>query len=188
MNTRYGDVALVERPVACAGKGRYFAVVHHGSPGGELHVKVFEYSRKDPRYKGEAAVLRDITLETASRYRGYIVAISVIKHCLHPKSAQVPKANRQPHVERVYSWVVEHDNTVKQAARAARRMHLDNILEGHKVLPVQLPYTSFELQMIPAKHIATTNYWPNAHAAIELRGVERRVGLHHLVLASLANV
>jgi hypothetical protein len=182
------QVALVERPVACAGKGRYFAIVHHGSPGGKLHVKAFEYSRKDPRYKGEAMVLRDITLEIPSRYRGYIVAISVIKECLHPKSAQVARVDRSVHIERVYAWVVEHKNTIKQATRAAKRQHLDDILEGHKIEPVLLPYTPFELHAIRPQHIATTNYWPNAHAAIELRGVERRVGLQHLVRAALASV
>jgi hypothetical protein len=182
------QAALVERPVACAGKGRYIAIVHHGSPGGELRVHAFEYSRKDPRYKGEAAVLRDITLQIPSRYRGYIVAISVIKECQHPKSAAVPKADRSRHIERVYSWVVEHENTIKQPVRAARRQHLDKILEGHSVQQVRLPYTPFELDRLPARQIVTTKYWPNVHASVELRGVERRVGLRHLVLASVANV
>ncbi|HEV7454136.1 MAG TPA: hypothetical protein VGO07_02650, partial [Candidatus Saccharimonadales bacterium] len=99
-------VIQVERPVACAGKGRYIAIVHYGSPGGDLNRRIFEYSRKDPRFKGEAAVLRDITQSLPARYRGYIIAISIIKQCLHPISPDVPKHDRSVHMERVYSWVV----------------------------------------------------------------------------------
>lgn len=178
----------LDRPVACAGKGQYIAVVHHGVPGGELHMRAFEYSRKDPRYKGEAAVLRDIMHGIPARYRAYIVAISVIKRCWHPKSAQVAKVDRITHFERVYAWVVEHENSLKQPLRAAKRHHLDTILEGHRVYPVGLPYTPFELEKLPARHTVTTNYWQNVHASVELRGVERPVGFRQLVLASLLSM
>jgi hypothetical protein len=173
--------ALVERPVACSGRGQYVAVVHYGSPGGDLYERVFKYSHKDPRKKGEADVLRDITQMIEARYRSFIITISVVKRCLHPKSDQVPKADRLPHYERVFSWVIEHDSSVQQAFAEARRQHLDEILEGHKVHAVHLPYTEIELRELPVKDMITTNYWQHTYASVELRGVERRIGVRHLV-------
>jgi hypothetical protein len=175
----------IERPVACAGKGQYIAVVDYGTPGGSMHRRVFEYSRKDPRYKGEATVLCGITLAIPERFRGYIVAISVIKRCLHPKSMEVPKVDRLPHFERVYSWVVEHSNTIQRPVPTAHRQHFAQLLEGAQVHTVDLPYTAYERQKLPPTAMAITNFWPNAHASVALRGVERRVSLRHLVLASL---
>jgi hypothetical protein len=186
MNTR--QTTRVERPVACAGKGRYVAIVHYGTPLGGLRRLVFEYSRKDPRQKGEAAVLRDITRAVPARFRGYIVAITIVKHCLHPKSPTVARHDRQTHVERVYTWVVEHESTRQQAPQTAKRQQLDKILEGHRVQTVDLPYTPYELQRLPLTDIVTTTYWPAAHASLELRGVERRVALRHLILASFLAV
>jgi hypothetical protein len=153
-----------------------------------MYRRIFEYSRKDPRYKGEATVLRDITQAVPARYRGYIVAISVVKQCLHPISPDVPKYDRSVHMERVYSWVVRHDNSIQQTPKTAKRQHLDDILEGHKVHSVELPYTLHELKKLPLKDIVTTNYSQKTHASVELRGVERRVDLRHLVLASLLSV
>jgi len=169
--------AQVERPVACSGKGQYMAIVHYGSPGGQLYRRVFMYSHKDPRYKGEAEALRDIMQMIGSRYRKFVVAISVVKRCLHPKTDQVPKNKRATFVERVYSWVVEHDNTTQQTPQAAYEQHLEELLEGQTVQAVVLPYTKFELEKMPVQHIVTTTYFDSAHATIGLRGVERRVGL-----------
>jgi hypothetical protein len=169
--------AQVERPVACAGKGQYMAIVHYGSPGGQLIRRVFKYSHKDPRYKGEAEVLRDITQMIGSRYRKFVLAISVVKRCLHPKSDQVPKTNRYTSVERVFTWVVEHDSSIKQTPVGAYEQHLEDLLEGQNVQAVVLPYTRYELERLPVKHILTTLYTPGTHASVGLRGVERRVGL-----------
>jgi len=157
---------LVERPVACAGRGQYIAVVHYGAPGGELHQHVFKYSYKDPRQKDEAAVLRGITQTVPARFRRYMVAISVVKRCLHPRVSDVPKVDRRPHYERVFSWVVEHDHSVSAVFDDAH--------------PVQLPYTPEELRELPIKDVVTTTYWPNARVSVGLRGVERRVGWQQL--------
>jgi hypothetical protein len=153
------------------------AIVHYGSPGGQLYRRVFKYSHKDPRYKDEGEVLRDIMQMIGSRYRTFVLAISVIKRCLHPKSDQVPKSERATSVERVFSWVVSHDNSIKQTPYVAYEQHLDELLKGRTVQAVVLPYTKFELQQIPVQNIVTTNYWSNTFATVGLRGVERRVDL-----------
>jgi hypothetical protein len=178
--------AQVERPVACAGKGQYMAIVHYGSPGGQLYRRVFKYSHKDPRYKDEAEVLRDITQMIGSRYRKFVLAISVIKRCLHPKSDQVPKNERSMSVERVFSWVVQHDNSTKQTPHEAYEQHLEDLLHGQTVQTVALPYTNYELKRLPVKDIVTTNYHHNTYATIGLRGVERHVQLRD-ILPSFAN-
>lgn len=170
---------MVERPVACSGKGQYIALVHYGSQGGRLYRRTFKYSHKDPRYKNEAEVLRDISQMVGARYRNFIVAISVIKRCLHPKSHMVPKHDREPHIERVFSWVVEHDNSVGQTPSQARSLH--GLLEDYRVQPVVLPYTAQELHVLPVKHIVTTNYWDDIYASVGMRGVERTVNLKHLL-------
>jgi hypothetical protein len=158
------------------------AVVCHGSPGGDLYERVFEYSHKDPRKKGEAAVLRDISQEIPARFRPFIVTISVIKRCLHPHSPQVAKRERTPYYERVFSWVVEHDNSRWQSWSDARRQYIESALGGHRVQSVRLPYTQHELRELPVTDVITTNYWPNAHASVGMRGVERRVELNQLVI------
>jgi hypothetical protein len=172
--------ALVERSVACAGKGQYIAVVHHGSAGGDLYQRVFEYSHKDPRAKGEDATLRDITQEIPARYRRFIIAISVIKRCLHPKNDKVPKWERTPYFERVYAWVVEHDGSIQQAFGELQGEQLKRLLQNHTVL---LPYTSRELRLLPVKDVLITNYWQNMHASVGLRGVERIVGWRDLLVS-----
>lgn len=174
--------ALVERPVACAGRGQYIALVYYGSRGGDLHHRVLKYCYKDPRQKGEAAVLKDITNMIAAHYRDFIVAISVVKKCLHPKSDKVAKVDREPHFERVYSWVVEHERSIRQNPQDARRGHLERILRGHKVKPVMLPYTPHELLELPVKRVLTTTYWDGSHASVAIRGVERTVGLAELTV------
>ena len=65
--------------------------------------------------------------------------------------------------------------------RKARNRQLAKILEGHKVRPVPLPYTPYELRRLPVRHIVTTAYWQSAHASVGLRGVERIVHWHELV-------
>ena len=172
--------AQVERPVACAGKGQYMAIVHYGSPGGQLYRRVFKNSHKDPRYKGEAEVLCDITQMIGSRYRKFVLAISVIKRCLHPKSDQVPKTDRFTSVERVFSWVVLHTNSTQQAPHEAYEKHLEELLEGQSIQAIALPYTKYELDRLPVKDIMTTNYSQGVYATIGLRGVERLVDLHDI--------
>jgi hypothetical protein len=140
--------------------------VYYGSPGGDLHQRVFKYSHKDPRQKHEADVLRDITKTVPARFRKYMVAISVVKRCLHPRSSEVPKVDRSPHYERVFAWVVEHDHSVRAVFDDAQ--------------PVLLPYTPQELRELPIKDVVTTAYWPNARVSVGLRGVERRVGWQQL--------
>lgn len=170
---------MVERPVACHGRGQYIALVHYGSQGGKLYRRSFTYSYKDPRYKDEAAVLRDISQMIAARHRKYIVAISVIKRCLHPKSKTVAKLDREPHIERVFSWVVTHDNTLGHTPLQAERHAVD--LQGHNLQPVVLPYTAHELRELPVQHIKTTNYWDDVYASVGMRGVERTVSLDRLL-------
>lgn len=172
--------AQVERPVACAGKGQYMAIVHYGSPGGQLIRRVFTYSHKDPRYKGEAAVLRDITQMIGTRYRTFILAISVVKRCLHPKNDQIPKVHRLTSIERVFSWVVEHDSSLRLATLHAYESHVAEVLKGQHVQTVALPYTQYELERLPIKNVMTTAYLHHAHAAIGLRGVERHVAVHDI--------
>ncbi len=169
--------AQVERPVACAGKGQYVAIVYYGSPGGQLYRRVFMYSHKDPRYKPETEVLRGITQMIGSRHRRFVLAISVIKRCLHPKSDRVPKTERSVSVERVFSWVVNHDNTVQQTPQQAYDQHLETLLEGQAVQAVVLPYTKYELSQLPIATVVTTNYCSNTYASIGLRGVERYAAL-----------
>jgi hypothetical protein len=171
--------AMVERPVACSGRGQYIALVHYGSQGGRLYRSTFKYSHKDPRYKGEAAVLQDISHMVSARYREFIVAISVIKRCLHPKSHSVPRANREPHIERVFSWVVQHENSVGQTPLQAKR--LQATLDERSLQPVVLPYTAHELEELPVKRVVTTNYWDDVYASVGMRGVERTVTLEHLL-------
>lgn len=173
--------ALVERPVACAGRGQYMALVYYGSKGGQLFHTVFKYSHRDPRQKSEAEVLRGITQVIAQRYRAHIVAISVVKRCLHPKSPDVAKADRKPHYERVFSWVVQHDNSIKQTTEQAVEQRIHSMLQGHTVQSVMLPYTQHELRELPVRHVVTTNYTSDAHASVSVRGVERIVGLQDLV-------
>jgi hypothetical protein len=153
------------------------AIVHYGSPGGQLYRRVFKYSHKDPRYKGDAAVLQDITQMIGSRYRTFVFAISIIKRCLHPKSDQVPKTDRQTSVERVFSWVVTHENSIEQTPDEAYEQHLEGLLKGKTVQAVVLPYTKYELEKMPVRDTMTTNYWKDVYATVGLRGVERRVGL-----------
>jgi hypothetical protein len=169
--------ALVERPIACAGKGYYVALVYYGAPGGQLYHKVFIYSRRDPREKDEATVLRDITYTLPRRYRDYLIAVSVVKRCLHPKVTDVPRSSRKPYFERVFSWVIRHDSTVKQPLREAKRQHLEELLEGHRVQSILLPYTEEELRDLPIEQVITTTYWPERHASIGLRGKEQMVSL-----------
>lgn len=173
--------ALVERPVACSGKGQYIALVYFGSKGGHLHHKTVEYSRKDPRAKDDALVLREVSRMIPARYRPYIVAISIVKRCLHPKSPEVAKRDRKPHYERVFSWVVTHAKSIKQKSEQAKRDHLEDILAGQKVQSVRLPYTQQEIRDLPVKQVITTEYWPDAHAAISLRGIERTAHIADVV-------
>jgi len=154
------------------------ALVHYGSQGGRLYRRTFKYSHKDPRYKDEAEVLRDISHMVAARYREFIVAISVIKRCLHPKSHDVAKHDREPHIERVFSWVVEHDNSIEFTPVQARRHR--QVLPEHMIQSVVLPYTAGELAL-PVKHIVATNYWDDMYASVGMRGVERVVSLKHLL-------
>jgi hypothetical protein len=168
-------VALVERPVACAGRGQYIALVYYGSRGGDLHHRVLKYSYKDPRQKSETAVLRDISQMIPAHYRDMIVAISVVKKCLHPKTDRVPKSDRDPRFERVYSWVVEHGRTRCQEFPDAKRSHLEHILHGHQIGSVVLPYTQHELRELPVTHVLTTPYWDKTYASVGIRGVERTV-------------
>jgi hypothetical protein len=172
--------ALVERPVACAGKGQYYALVYYGSPGGDLHHHVFEYGRRDPRNNDEAEVLRNIIRVIPSRYRDYIIAISVIKRCLHPKSADVARKDRKPHFERVFSWVFKHDQTVEQSPGQTLSHSLHSQDSGKIFRTVALPYTKRELHELPVKHIVSTEYWNDTHAAVGMRGVERVVTLNDL--------
>lgn len=175
--------ALVERPVACAGRGQYMALVYYGSEGGELFHTVFKYSHRDPRQKDEAEVLRGITQVIPRRYRPHIVAISVVKRCLHPKSPTVAKVDRKPHYERVFSWVVQHGSSVRQTTDEALEQRIHRLLQGHKVQSVILPYTSHELRELPVQHVVATNYTANAHVTVSVRGVERIVGLQDLATA-----
>ena len=172
--------ALVERPVACSGKGQYFALVYYGSPGGDLYQRVFEYGRRDPRLKDEAEILRNIVRVIPQRYRDYIIAVSVIKRCLHPKSADVPKVDRKPHFERVFSWVFKHDQSVEQSPGQSLSRYLHGSDEGQTFRTVTLPYTRHELHELDITHIVTTNYWQDTHAAVGMRGVERIVALSDL--------
>jgi hypothetical protein len=173
--------AQVERPVACSGKGEYFAVVYYGSPGGHMRQKSFEFSRKDPRQLGEAHSLRGIAQMIPSHHRPYIVAISVIKRCLHPQSPDVAKVDRIPHIERVFSWVVEHDNSTKRSPERAKQQYIREIIQGNDVQRIVLPYTSYELHELPVKQVVTTKYWDGVFASVGLRGVERRVMLQEIV-------
>jgi len=172
--------ALVERPVACSGKGNYIASIYYGSKGGRLFHKVLTYSYKDPRYKDEAIVLSDISRMIPSRHRDYIIAISVIKRCLHPKVDTIARKDRVPHYERVFSWVVTHENTVHEPFEEAMHHYSKHAQNGHKVQTITLPYTPAEIQS-PIEHIMTTNYWPDVHASVGLRGVERTVSLKEVV-------
>ena len=172
--------ALVERPVACSGKGQYFALVHYGSRGGDLYQKVFEYGRRDPRQKDEAEVLRNIVRVIPARYREYVIAVSVIKRCLHPKSAEVPKADRKPHFERVFSWVFKHDQSIERSPGQSLSQYLHGQDQGQTFKTVMLPYTRHELHELDVKHVVTTQYWDDIHAAVGLRGVERVVALSDL--------
>jgi hypothetical protein len=173
--------ALVEHSSACSGKGRYIALVYFGSPSGRLHHQVFVYSHKDPRDKDEAVVLQEITRQVARRYRRFIVAISVVKRCLHPKSIHVAKTDRRPHYERLFSWVVRHHNSISQPPHVAKRSHFENLLDGHSVQSVMLPYTSEELERFPIKDMITTSYLDYAHASVSVRGLERIVDATELL-------
>jgi hypothetical protein len=175
-------IALVERPVACSGKGEYIALVHYGSPGGLMHHKTFEYSRKDPRQLGEAHSLRGIAQMIPSHHRPFIVAISVIKRCLHPQSPDVAKVDRSVHIERVFSWVVEHGNSTKHSPERAKQQYVREIVQGNDVQRLVLPYTPYELHELPIKQVVTTNYWEGVFASIGMRGVERRVKLDEIVV------
>jgi hypothetical protein len=171
------QAALVEHTIACDGRGQYIALVYFGSPGGRLHHLVFKYSHKDPRNKDEIAILQDISHRVPQQYRTFIVAVSIVKRCLHPKTDTVAKVDRRPHYERLFSWVIEHDTSLAQPVHAAKRQHFEDLLEGHRVQSITLPYTSRELQELPVTNILTTTYGERAHAAIGLRGIERRVSI-----------
>jgi hypothetical protein len=176
--------ALVERPVACSGRGQYMALVYYGSRGGTLYHKVFKYSYKDPRtLKSESLVLQDITRAIPVQHRDFIVAISVVKKCLHPKSEQVARRDRKVHFERVFSWVVKHDNSIQKTNDEDMSHKLEKLLAGHKVQTVSLPYTRHELRELPVQHTVTTNYWQDAHARVSVRGVERIVQASELSTA-----
>jgi len=175
--------AQVERPVACSGKGQYMALVYYGSPGGHMHHRVFEYSHKDPRILGEAHSLQGITQMIPARHRPFIVAISVIKRCLHPKSPDVAKVDRIAHIERVFSWVVKHDGSVSQSPDRAKQQYIRRIIEGQDIQRIVLPYTSYELHELPIKEVVTTNYWDDTFASIGMRGVERWVPLQKLFVS-----
>jgi hypothetical protein len=178
-------MALVERPVACAGRGQYMALVYCGSRGGNLYHKVFKYSYKDPRtLKDEALVLRDIMQAIPARYREYVIAISVVKKCLHPKSDEVARRDRKVHFERVFSWVVKHDNSIKKTSEDDMSHKLQTMLAGHHVQTISLPYTKHELRELPVQHTLTTNYWHDAHACVGVRGVERIVPAAELSTAT----
>jgi hypothetical protein len=174
-------VALVERPVACSGRGQYIALVHYGSKSGDLFHKVFKYSYKDPRtLKDESTVLQDITRAIPAQYRDFIVAISVVKKCLHPKSDEVAKRDRKVHYERVFSWVVKHDHSTEKSFDQDAAHRLQTMLAGGRVQNVSLPYTRHELQEMPITQTLMTNYWMNAHARVGMRGVERIVEAREL--------
>lgn len=175
------QAALVERSSACAGKGRYIALVYFGTRSGRLHHQVFVYSHKDPREKAQTEVLQDISRQVAGRYRPYIVAVSVVKRCLHPKSAQVARRDRKPHYERLFSWVVQHRNSISQPLQVAKRSHFENLLEGHSVQSVMLPYTDRELETLPVKEMVTTPYLDRAYASVGIRGIEQLVPLDTIV-------
>jgi hypothetical protein len=128
-------------------------------------------------------VLRGITQVIPIRSRSKIVAISVIKRCLHPKSSEVAKVDRKPHFERVFSWVVQHDNSIQQTTEEAVEQRVHRMLRGQKVQSVTLPYTRHELRELPIQHVVTTTYTEDAHASVSVRGVERIVGLNDLVAA-----
>jgi hypothetical protein len=145
-----------------------------------MHHKVFKYSHKDPRLMGEVHSLQGITNMIPARFRPYIMAISVIKRCLHPQSPDVAKVDRMPHIERVYSWVVEHDNSLRQTTEQAGRHHFDAAMQGSDLQWVILPYTAYEIDTLPVKRVVSTNYWHNAFASVGMRGVERRVSLSEL--------
>lgn len=168
--------ALVERPVACAGKGQYYALVYYGSPGGDLHHQVFEYGRRDPREKEELTVLRNIMQTIPKRYRKFTIAVSVVKRCLHPKAAKIPKVDRKPYFERVFSWVLRHENTQSHSPGQALQQLLHND-DRHAIQTVTLPYTKYELHRLAVKEVVTTSYWPHAYANVGIRGVERTVEL-----------
>jgi hypothetical protein len=146
-----------------------------------MRHKAFKYSHKDPRTLGEAHSLRGIARMIPAHHRTYIVAISVIKRCLHPKSPDVARVDRSPHIERVFSWVVEHSNSSKQSPERAKKQYIEQIVQGNDIQRVVLPYTPYELRELPVKQVVTTHYWDGVFASIGLRGVERRVQLNDLV-------
>lgn len=146
-----------------------------------MRHKTFEFSRKDPRQLGEAHSLRGIAQMIPSHHRPYIMAISVVKRCLHPQSPDVAKVDRSLHIERVFSWVVEHDNSTKRSPERAKQQYIREIIQGNDVQRIVLPYTPYELHELPIKQVVTTNYWDGVFASVGLRGVERRVMLHEIV-------
>lgn len=173
----------VERPVACSGKGQYMALVYYGSQGGAMRQQVFKYSHKDPRQMGEAHVLCGIARMIPARYRPFIVAISVVKRCLHPISPDVAKIDRESHSERVFTWIVEHENTAWQSSQQFQEYRLEEILKGNTVQRIVLPYTLHELRELPITQVITTNYWGKMFASISLRGIERPVPLSSIVVS-----
>jgi hypothetical protein len=90
------------------------------------------------------------------------MTIAVIKRCLHPKSAQVRKVDRTPQYERVFSWVVEHDHSVRRPVEGV-------------VATLPLPYTDQELRQLPVIQTLTTTFWQDTAAIVGIRGVERTV-------------
>jgi hypothetical protein len=173
--------ALVEYPNACLGNGHYVALVYYGVQGGALHHKVFKYSHKDPRQKSERTVLQEVSRGIPAKHRPLIVAVSIVKRCLHPKTHLKPRADRRPQYERVFTCVVKHRNTVKQPLKQARRQHLEDLLEGQRVQSIILPYTEQEIKKLPIKNMITTSYWPDAQATVGIRGIERLVSVQDIL-------
>jgi hypothetical protein len=167
---------LVELPAACTGKGEYIALVQYASPNGTLFSKSLKYSCKDPRAKDRRQVLRDISRMVGQRERQHIVAISVVKRCLHPKVATVPKTSRKPHFERLFMMIIQH-------AQSNFGPHVAYNAEAGKV-PHVLPYTREELRWLPILDTITTRFGRAGQAQavrIPLRGSEEVMSIDELL-------
>lgn len=165
---------LVELPTACTGKGEYIALVQYANPNGKLFSKALKYSYKDPRTKDRIQVLRDISRMVGSRERHYIVAISVVKRCLHPKVDTVPKVSRTPRFERLFAMVIQH-------AQSDFGPYFAHSSEPN-AMPQILPYTREELRWLQITDTITTRFRQVGQAIrIPLRGTEEVMPIDELL-------
>lgn len=168
--------ALVELPSACAGRGEYVALIHYASPQGDVFSRSLKYSYKDPRSKDRREILHDIARMVSARERRYIIAISVIKRCLHPKLPMVPKISRRPHFERLFLVVVRHPQTT---------IHPQLMSAGKQ--PLLLPYTPEELRWLPIQNVMVTRFSKDNPKAVRvpLRGSEQIMVIDELLEPAL---